>query len=65
MLTTEQIAGMEHELSLDERRAFLKLPLDERRRRLAEQADKLAGQYEQPAERSERMIWQGGDIVEC
>ena len=32
-------------LSLVERRAFLKLPLDERRRVLAEQAQKMASYY--------------------
>jgi hypothetical protein len=37
-------------LSLQERRAFLKLPLAERRRLLAEQADQMVSHYEQDPE---------------
>jgi hypothetical protein len=33
-------------LTLDDRRAFLKLPLEERRRRLAEQAETMQQHYE-------------------
>lgn len=47
--------------ALIERRAFLKLPLEERRRILAEQAEQMVAYYEQDAERRE---WEGGDIVE-
>lgn len=50
---------------LEQRRAFMKLPLEERRRQLAKQAALLADHYERPAEVSERQDWQGGDIVEC
>lgn len=52
-------------LTLAERRAFLKLPLAERRRILARQAERVAAHYEQEPERSERVEMQGGDIVEC
>ena len=45
-------------LGLVERRAFLKLPIDERRRILAEQAERAASQYEVDTD------WQGGDVVE-
>jgi hypothetical protein len=43
------------------RRQVLQLPLEERRRLMTEQAEKLAGEY---ADSSERSDWQGGDIVE-
>lgn len=48
-------------LTLTERRAFLKLPLAERRRRLAQQAEKMMAHYEQDHE------WQEitpGDLIE-
>jgi len=48
-------------LSLVERRAFMKLPIEERRRILAEQAEQMATHYEQDPEWKEL---QGGDIVE-
>lgn len=48
-------------LSLQERRAILKLPLEERRRRLAEQAEELADYYERDTEWREFLA---GDIVE-
>ena len=51
----------ERPLSLTERRAFMKLPLEERRRILAEQAMKLSSYYE---EDKERIHLQGGDVVE-
>lgn len=47
--------------SLIERRAFLKLPLEERRRLLAEQAEKMEAFYEQDSEWRELG---GGDLVE-
>ncbi len=50
--------------SLAERRAFMELPLAERRRQLAEQAAWMAEQYEVESEVAEREEWQGGDIVE-
>lgn len=59
-LLGEDVAG-EEPLSLVERRAFLKLPLAERRRILAEQAEAAAAHYEQDTE------WRGlpgGDVVD-
>jgi transcriptional regulator with XRE-family HTH domain len=56
----EKIAA-EPALALVERRAFMKLPLSERRRIMQAQAEKLLNSYEDDAERLE---WQGGDIVE-
>jgi hypothetical protein len=49
---------------LAERRMFMKLPLDERRRILADQAEQLVRYYEQDSEAKERELWQGGDLVE-
>jgi predicted component of type VI protein secretion system len=46
---------------LEHRRAFLQLPIAERRRILAEQADAIAFHYEQDSEWREL---QAGDIVE-
>ncbi len=51
-------------LTLAERRAFLKLPMAERRRILAKQAERVTAHYEQEPERSERVEMQGGDVGE-
>ncbi len=51
-------------LELPERRAFMKLPLPERRRRMAEQAAKMVAHYERPKEVRQRQEWQGDDLVE-
>ncbi len=51
---------VEQPLSLVERHAFMKLPLDERRRRMVEQADRVAEHYERSTE------WrslEGADLV--
>ncbi len=56
----ETVEG-EAPLSLIERRAFMKLPLEERRRILSEQAEKMAPHYEQDREWKEL---QAGDLVE-
>lgn len=65
MIGQEENVETQRALSLADRRAFMKLPLEERRRRLAEQAEKMAEHYESEQERAEREAWQGGDIVEC
>lgn len=51
-------------LTLAQRRDYMQLPLEERRRRLEAQADRVADHYEQALQRKERETWQGGDIVE-
>jgi hypothetical protein len=51
----------EQPLSLIERRAFLKLSMEERRRILRAHAEKIAPHYERSTERKEL---QGGDLVE-
>ena len=55
---------IDQEWTLEERRAFVKLPLDERRRQMRQQAASTAELYEQVAETDERLQWQGGDLVE-
>lgn len=52
---------VEEPFTLIERRAFMKLPLEERRRILSEQAEKLKSHYSEGAERSDL---QSGDFVE-
>ncbi len=63
MISQEEKIGIS-QLTLEDRRSFLKLPLEERRKRLAEQADQLADHYNQESSSEERAEWQGGDIVE-
>ena len=55
---------IDQEWTLEERRAFVKLPLDERRRLMRQQATSTSELYEPAAETDERSQWQGGDLVE-
>ena len=48
-------------LLLTQRRAFMQLPLADRRRLLAEQAERMAAHYQPDPERD---LWQGGDFAE-
>ncbi len=64
MAIQEQKAKSDQILTLAQRRAHMQLPLKERRRQLAAQAEQMAAYYEQESERAEREVWQGGDIVE-
>jgi hypothetical protein len=64
MALQTQKAEVDQVLSLAQRRAYMRLPLEERRKRLAEQAERMAEHYEQEPEQIEREAWQGGDIVE-
>lgn len=61
MAVRTQTAKVNQGLSLAQRRAYMKLPLAERRRRLAKQAERMAEHYEQDLERIERETWQGGE----
>jgi hypothetical protein len=63
MISQEEKIGIS-QLTLEDRRSFLKLPLEERRKRLAEQAEQLAEHYNQESSIEERAEWQGGDIIE-
>jgi len=51
-------------MTIQIKRAFLDLPLAERRRILLQQAENAANQYEIEQSVHEREAWQGGDIVE-
>lgn len=51
-------------LTLADRRAFMMLPIEERRQILAKQAEAMIAEYELEAKLRERELWQGGDIVE-
>jgi len=64
MSTQEETIETTAPLTLAERLAFLKLPIEERRRILAKQAEAMVAEYDLEENRREREIWQGGDIVE-
>jgi hypothetical protein len=64
MIIKEPMAERVQGLTLAQRRAYMKLPLAERRRQLAEQAELMVEHYEAQSETVERELWQGGDIVE-
>ena len=64
MSTQEETIETTAPLTLEERLAFMKLPLEERRRILAEKAEAMVAEYELESNRRERELWQGGDIVE-
>ncbi len=56
-----ELTTIQQPLSLSDRRAFLKLPMEERRRLLTEQAEAMAEHYQQNTEWQEL---QAGDIIE-
>lgn len=64
MIAQEDTVETETPRSLAEIREFMKLPIEERRRILAEQADQMVEHYKEESGRRERELWQGGDIVE-
>lgn len=64
MSTQKNKVEVDQGLSLAQRRAYMHLPLEERRKRLAAQADRMVEHYEQEPDQTERLAWQGGDIVE-
>ena len=64
MITEEDTIATETPESLIKIREFIKLPIEERRRILAEQAEAMIAEYELESNRRERELWQGGDIVE-
>ena len=51
-------------MTLEERRAFMKLPIEDRRRRMALLAEQMVAYYQSAEEVAQRHAWQGGDIVE-
>lgn len=60
-VTIEEEPERQSGVATTDRRAFLRLPLVERRRILKEQSDKMAAHYETDGEWRE---WLAGDIVE-
>ena len=64
MVMQAHMAEAEQALTLAQRRAYMTLPLEERRKRLAAQAERMVEHYDQEPERTEREAWQGGDVVE-
>lgn len=56
-----QAAKVDQTTTLAQRRAFMKLPLEERRRILAEQAEGMLAHYQQDSEWQEL---QTGDVIE-
>jgi hypothetical protein len=54
VITKDTSAETKSGLTLAERRAFMKLPLAERRRQLAEQAERMVKYYESELETAER-----------
>jgi hypothetical protein len=64
MIRPKKTAKADQELTLAQRRTYMHSPLEERRKRLAAQAEQVAEHYEQEPDRTERIAWQGGDIVE-
>ncbi|HEV7796800.1 MAG TPA: hypothetical protein VGO73_01495 [Pyrinomonadaceae bacterium] len=64
MLKQNDMISSEETITLEQKRAFLKLPMAERRRILCKQAEGAAGHYESEQSIREREAWQGDDIVE-
>jgi hypothetical protein len=64
MSTQEDTLETTAPITLADRLAFMKLPIEERRRILAEQAEAMIAHYDLEETRRERELWQGGDIVE-
>ena len=64
MITQKDLPEAEEGLSVAQRRAYMRLPLEERRERLAAQAERMIEHYVRGPEQTERHAWQGGDIVE-
>lgn len=64
MLKQNDLIRPEEVMTIEQRRAFLKLSLAERRRILSQLAEGAAHHYECEQGIREREAWQGGDIVE-
>ncbi len=55
MITEKGLTKGNQQLSLSARHAYMQLPLEERRKRLAAQADAMIEHYEQESEQRERL----------
>jgi len=63
MLKEEEMISAPTEVVLPDRRAFMKLSIEERRRILENQANDLMEHYGDQTTALERDAWQGGDVV--
>lgn len=63
-MSREATTKASQRMTLEERRAFLKLPIEERRRRMTQLAEQMVEHYQSAEETAQRQAWQGGDIVE-
>jgi hypothetical protein len=63
-MAEDQLVETESEWTLARRQAFLRLPIEQRRQQLAEQAKPMVDHYTRQDETSLRQLWQGGDVVE-
>jgi hypothetical protein len=63
MISKKDAAQKRSNPGLGNLRAFMKLPLQERRRILAEQASLLEEDYEAGLQQREREDWQSGDVI--
>ena len=59
-----EVVHREQGLTLEQRRGFLILPVEERRCQMAEQAARMVEHYQLADKVQERQAWQGGDLVE-
>jgi hypothetical protein len=64
MLKEEEMISEHPQWGVAERRTFMLLSLEERRRILTLQADELLSHYREGENRRHRQEWQGGDVVE-
>ena len=53
------------QMTLEQRRAFMKLPIKDRRQRMAKQAERMVEYYKSAKKTAQRQAWQGGDIGQC
>ena len=62
MILPKKTTKADQELTLAQSRAYMQLPLEERRKHLTAQAKQMAEHYEHELERTERIAWQGGTL---
>lgn len=64
MTTQEATATQMQIMTIEQRRMFLSMPIEQRRRLMNEQAAKMIEHYNSEQETKDREEWQGDDIVE-
>ena len=63
-MTKRKTAEANQALTLEQRRRFLKLPIEQRRGQMAKQAARMRAPLSFESALSARELWQGGDLVE-